>query len=581
MAKNYSYPRVILNTTTKYRTSAAPSAEDTTILFAPLITETGPEVLTPIHSLGELIETYGDLKYEDNGQMALNVYNWLNNGGTVYVYRLKNEKRKVDETTEKELVADFSAVTKHEEIEYNLTFKKDGFDNKSAKISKDIYDALNIIETKSIDQIKEDNELEFQVNNAFGATDLNNAPTLQYTGGTFELKTETKTITEKADTPLFKAKYFGTYYQKNIEITIRGINDKNVRVSVVNKENGDKEEFIVNEKNYGLAYLASKYVTFWNLANHWNSLKTAAKDSSNDEDMTLVVSTYSPEAAASDKEKYVLDFWTTEAEKVISNKLAAPIDIILDAGYPQNVKEAMHAFIVGENAYRDDITGFFDKWVSEFYNTSATAPQEVTDLFANQYGTNFGVYRQYFYIIDETFTSKGLYVMPSYYLSKILPAIQPQEAPAGLRRGILDDALEIYDNPTPEECETYFKARENYAVKTSREYFFASQRTFDGTDETSYTALSFINNARAYAKMKKEIERLARNYLFEFNDSATLAQMSNVLNKYMTEWVANRTLSYANVTVAKNPYSSEKVDVTMAIKFTGTIEVIEIDITVE
>lgn len=574
MAKNYSYPRVILNTTTKYRTSVAPSAEDTTILFAPLITEKGPEVLTPIHSLGELIETYGDLKYEDNGQMALNVYNWLNNGGTVYVYRLRNE---IDNTTEKELVADFSVDIKSgEEIEYNLTLKKDGTDDKIAKILKKLYDELKELNSDKISDIQQKQTLESEVNTLFS----NEEDTLaSYSDGTFELTTETKPITEKIS--LFKAKYFGTYYQKNIEITIRSINEKNVRVSVVNKENGDKEEFVVNEKNYGLAYLASKYITFYKLKNHWDDLIKAAKSNASTEGIKLTVSKYSTQTAAGTKEKYVLDFWETEAKNVISNKLAAPIDIILDAGYPQKVKQAMHSFIVGDNAYRDDIICFFDKWVSEFYDNSTTAPQEVEDLFANQYGTNFGVYRQYFYIIDETFTSKGLYVMPSYYLSKILPAIQPQEAPAGLRRGILDDALEIYDNPTPDECETYFKARENYAVKTSREYFFASQRTFDGTDETSYTALSFINNARAYAKMKKEIERLARNYLFEFNDSATLAQMSNVLNKYMTEWVANRTLSYANVTVAKNPYSSEKVDVTMAIKFTGTIEVIEIDITVE
>ena len=37
--------------------------------------------------------------------------------------------------------------------------------------------------------------------------------------------------------------------------------------------------------------------------------------------------------------------------------------------------------------------------------------------------------------------------------------------------------------------------------------------------------------------------------------------MSNVLNKYITSWVANRTLSSGVVTVSKNPYSDEAVDV--------------------
>ena len=57
--------------------------------------------------------------------------------------------------------------------------------------------------------------------------------------------------------------------------------------------------------------------------------------------------------------------------------------------------------------------------------------------------------------------------------------------------------------------------------------------------------------------------------------------MSNVLNKYITNWVANRTLSSGVVTVSKNPYSDEAVDVEVTIKFNGTIEVISVNITIE
>jgi hypothetical protein len=57
--------------------------------------------------------------------------------------------------------------------------------------------------------------------------------------------------------------------------------------------------------------------------------------------------------------------------------------------------------------------------------------------------------------------------------------------------------------------------------------------------------------------------------------------MSNVLNRYLNNWISNRTLSYAEAMVNKNPYSDEAVDVTLVIKFTGTIEVISVDITIE
>jgi hypothetical protein len=81
--------------------------------------------------------------------------------------------------------------------------------------------------------------------------------------------------------------------------------------------------------------------------------------------------------------------------------------------------------------------------------------------------------------------------------------------------------------------------------------------------------------------MVHELERLGRDYLFEFNDSLTLTNMSSVLNKYVSTWIANRTLSYGNVVVSRNEFSDEAVDVKLNIKFTGTIEVISIDITIE
>ena len=91
MADIYTYPRVSIKTTAKPHSSVAPAAEDTTVLFVPIATKKGPEGLCQrnIHSLSEFISIYGELDYEVNGQMALNVYNWLRNGGTVCVYRLK------------------------------------------------------------------------------------------------------------------------------------------------------------------------------------------------------------------------------------------------------------------------------------------------------------------------------------------------------------------------------------------------------------------------------------------------------------------------------------------------------------
>ena len=101
------------------------------------------------------------------------------------------------------------------------------------------------------------------------------------------------------------------------------------------------------------------------------------------------------------------------------------------------------------------------------------------------------------------------------------------------------------------------------------------------TGEAENTSLRFINNVRVTNKIVRELEELGRRYLFEFNDTITLTNMRNALNRYVTEWIQNRTLSLANVIVEKAPYSDERVNVNLTIKFVGIIDVISIDITIE
>ena len=92
MAKNYSYPRVTMSTFAKKHSHNVINVPDTTVMFAPLVTEKGPDDrIVKIHTLAEFIETFGSFNeefYNLNGQMALNIYNWLSNGGTLMVKRL-------------------------------------------------------------------------------------------------------------------------------------------------------------------------------------------------------------------------------------------------------------------------------------------------------------------------------------------------------------------------------------------------------------------------------------------------------------------------------------------------------------
>lgn len=499
---NYSYPRVAITTTAKVHSQLQPTMQDTTVLFMPLFTKKGPsKTIVPIHTLGELVEVFGELDYEKNLQAALNAYNWLSAGGTLYVYRLELEKE--------------YAIYKH---------------------------------------IKETDE---EIN-------------------------------------IFKAKYPGKYYEEKVNIELTKISENTYRV-VVYENKLKVEEYRINKNNFYSILNASNFI-IWHeeLVSKYENFEEleALLDELFANNKVLKISN-SIQDESSDKDGILQEFFTTDIDTVLGNHLETPIDVLMDAGYPQIIKENIIRFVAGKvdeagvetPAVRPDIFAFIDSHAISGYLTTPVSLETVFEDEKSRKSANFAVYEQYFTINDEILTNRSMYVAPSYFLSKLIPYNDLQYGvqfpTAGLRRGILTDALAINENPTPDKKDQWFLSRFNYVEKSSREYAFMNQRTFDGSSDEEYTALSFINNSRTLCKLRKELERLGREYLFEFNDSVTLAQLSNVLNKYMNNWVSNRTLSYALVVVEKNPYLEEAVDISLNIRFNGTIEVISVDITIE
>jgi hypothetical protein len=150
---------------------------------------------------------------------------------------------------------------------------------------------------------------------------------------------------------------------------------------------------------------------------------------------------------------------------------------------------------------------------------------------------------------------------------------------AGLTNGELTGVLYVNENPIPETKDAWFTDRINYSEKDSRQISFMSQRTLESADKN--TALQFANNALMTNKIVKELGTLAREYLFEYNDAITLANIRKTLNVYISNYVAARVLQYAVIDVQKNPFSEEAIDISINIKYTGTIEVISIDLTIE
>jgi hypothetical protein len=81
--------------------------------------------------------------------------------------------------------------------------------------------------------------------------------------------------------------------------------------------------------------------------------------------------------------------------------------------------------------------------------------------------------------------------------------------------------------------------------------------------------------------MKKDLETIGRSYLHEFNDAVTIANMTTALNKYVANWISNRTLSMGVVEVVQDEVSENALDINLNIRFTNTIEVINVSIVIE
>lgn len=506
--KNYKYPRVTISTKALNHSVSVPEAVDTTILFAPICSPKGPtDKLVKLHTISELEDIFGRLDYVACGQTALNVYQWLSAGGTVYVKRLNN-----------------GATAKYAPTNSAVTVEEGG-------------------------------------------------------------------ATPSTPTTIAEAVYCGVWYDglklegvKNsttgrYNIAIKDTNDGNKELFRAYSVEAERIKETVNKS--GLIILTNEFLPS-HIENKSISI-SGGSDFAEDNTYYTCLESYLTKYTGSTPEGIYGD---------LGNRLETPVDIILDAGYSVDIKKLLLTFLTGVeynssggsiepddvDGDRADIIGIFDTC-----DLSSGDIDETT--FEGIHARNIAVYAQKFVISDEILSDRDIEVSPTYFLARLLPYNDNlygiQFPTAGLRRGVLEDVLKVNENPLPSKKNYWFEERINYVEKTSREYAFMSQRTHDGSDETEYTALSFLNNSRTLERMKKELEKLGREYLFEFNDSVTLANMSNVLNKYIGQWIANRTLSYGLVEVAKNPYSDEAVDVRLNIRFNGTIEVISVDITIE
>jgi hypothetical protein len=575
MVINKIYPHVNVTTTALIRSAVEAVDTGATTLFVPFLAKKGlANKAQKILNLGQFVAEYGEPDYAYQGRSILNAYNWLNAGGSVYALRLVGSDAAVAEGSYNDGEDDVITLTaKHAgsyysdiSVNFRATVYSSSTDyldvtvlvsgNRVAQFFK--RSAENLISTleasEFFDSVAFEGEFDFDDLHAAALAAGSAGITVDLDGGTDSTAEFDTLVKQLFD--LYNAS--GTSTSTNVSTISLG---STVTITVGN----------TSGLRNGISVKASS----------GTSHIIGAVSSITDTTFVLTIASKAGSATA-------VTSWTIlEVSKLtvseegnslgyeaVGNKLEFPIDLILDAGFSEITKQAIAAFTAESTGDRSDIAVIFDQ--VEFYSDSVFgAAAEV-----NTNSVNHAIYAQKL-VVNDVLAGKDIYVSPTYFLASLIPVNDRiygiQWPTAGLNRGVLTGVKSIDLNPTEEQKQAFFEAGINYVEKDSRGFKFMSQRT----REDDETALRFLNNVRVVNRMVRDLENLGRDYLFEFNDSATLTNLRNALNRYVNEWIQNRTLSLGTVDVQKNATSDERVDVTLNIRFTGTIEIISIDIVIE
>lgn len=577
---NKIYPHVNVTMKALLRRTPQVVESDATTMFVPFYAKKGlNNEVKKIYNLSQFISEYGEPDVNYQGRGILNIYNWLNAGGAVYALRLTSpDAVKATDTVT------FGAGSMVVEAAYPGAY----YNDISLSIKANEYSGDTVDDTQYLDvQILLDGS---RVASLYRLKYDTFKKSLESTGYVNVTVTTGATATES---------------QTALEIDFNNFVlslSKTVYVSTVELENGTDgtlsfeqslQRFFGSAGGSIVSTIASEASSFTVVAATYEALNWAPGDilvatpsSGTATDVTIVSYTtgasgtlvVSDALAAetytftlkTDQEAYVL------AEEVIGNKLEYPIDIFLDPGYSQDAKGYIKDFA---EDVRDDIFFYFS---TVDFSTSESGSFEDAIAFEGgvKYEINQAIYIQKF-SVEDVLSGKSIWVAPSYFLASLIPFNDRiygiQHPTAGLTRGVLSGVEGINLNPTSSQKTANILSKYNYVEKDSRGYTFMAQLT----GENENTALQYINNVRVTNRMVRELEELGRTYLFEFNDSTTLTNMRNALVRYIEQWIQNRSLEFGNVTVEKDQFLENAVNVNLVIKFAGIIDVISIDITIE
>lgn len=253
-------------------------------------------------------------------------------------------------------------------------------------------------------------------------------------------------------------------------------------------------------------------------------------------------------------------------------------DLVLDARYSNDVKLAITNLA---RTTRKDFLFIADTAGPEF----PASPDDVIAWRHEKFNVSSeyaAIYSQDLTYYDE-FTGKDIRFTPTYVMASKIPTQAVQTGLhypiAGPRRGVVDGFKDMSWSPNNAYKELLYANNINYIQQDAKITRFNAQNTSINTNGP----LSQLNNMFTILDIKRNVQDLVSNYIFEFNDSETRDSLYTALNNYLTKYTSNRSCQSISAEVSTSDYDIQQriLRVNISIQFTGVIERIMVNLSVE
>lgn len=250
-------------------------------------------------------------------------------------------------------------------------------------------------------------------------------------------------------------------------------------------------------------------------------------------------------------------------------------NVVLDAGYPSEVKDAIVELC---RDLRQDCVAILDN--GDNYSIEKSIEKRTTE---NNFNTYYAAIYEPFTMIYDKFTGKDIWITPVYHIAKILPytenVSEPWTAPAGFNRATIDTIKAMRFNPRQGDREQLYLRQINPIVTFSNGTVVWGQLT----TLFKVSALQDLNIVRLLLYIRKGLELYCRNYIFESNDADTWNNIRRDIEEYMED-IKNRRGVYSydlDVGATELEIKSKKIHVNLKVVPTRVAEQINLSFMIE